>query len=790
MNGNCLAAIELHPNTVSHQNFCQKPIHVQRDQRYACSIMNAHSGTGRWLEPAWTGKLTTFFPFSVQGKCSSFPNKFTLHLYYLLILSYLCISFLFGACCQLSPSTEIVTASVNKPALSSIEAFNGNDNRVTVNGNYGSSDTILLETSRPIATSTDKTTFYLSSHSPGQVYSSELPTHVTDSFDTATIITTGNKKKKVPSTKPSSQYYTKPTKFGTTDKYVLVQTLSNDKNHQKPGAISENEINSIESIILMLNDTKTGPQYNTDSNLFPSKFGTSAGGNFYITTKLPSSTGGTHNTKQPIYNVTYAQTSIFAQTSTPSTLTSIFEKIPTLQYNGSPTTKLPSTSYVYSTTIPKRPTTISSGGVKISSTSQVTKKPTKTTASVTTITQHVKKPSQTQKVTSKPISTSYVSGPTPARPTFSTSSKRPSLLSSHSTAAVTGTTNKKPSTAPIVNKIGTSTPAPTVIVLGPYGIGSTENPSPTIHITPKPTANYVSSSTNWTPKPDLIKFTPSKVPSTPQYVYNHQHGPIITRLPAQGGQFYTSQGGGVINNDFDDPGYYGAIGSTTPGPLIANIHQTVTSASIYAVVDENGVIASPTPGDHLYTSPNDLNNFPPVRNPNLNGTAQLTGVTIEDYDISTPQFIEDELLNDKMGLLVNKIVESLKDNFHDLADIVENKTLPKRPSPITTVNTQRPLTTLPTKRPQRLPTITATAAATAAPTVTATSSPTRLPSTAAARPTKSPNRRTTKKPPTTNASITKRPVNRLFKLKFVFVRFLSAGKAHKIDSNVDSCVAN
>lgn len=677
--------------------------------------------------------------------------------------------FLFGACCQLSPSIEIVTNNYNKPVLSSIDTFNGNDNRVTVNGNYGAGDTILLETSRPIATSTDKTTIYLSSHSPGQVYSSELPTHVTDSFDTATIITTGNKKKKVPSTKPSSQYYTKPTKFGTTDKYVLVQTLSNDKNHQKPGAISENEINSIESIILMLNDTKTGPQYNTDAaGLFPGKYGSSSSsGNFYITTKLPSSSSGIQHTKTPLYNVTYAtthnvQTAIFTQTPTPSTLTALFEKIPTLTYTGgssSATTKVPSTSYVYSTTIPKRPTTAAlSGGTKISSTNQATKKPTKgTTASITTTPQLVKKPAQQQqKVTSKPISTSYVSGPTPARPTFSTSSKKPSLLSSHSTATVTATTNKRPTTAPLVNKIGTSTPAPTVIVLGPYGIGSTENPSPTIHITPKPTTNYASSSTSWTSNPDLIKYTPAKVPSTPQYVYNHQHGPIITKLPTHGGQIYTSQGGGVINNDFDDPGYYGAIASTTPGPLIANIHQTVTSASIYAVVDENGVLASPTPSDHLYTSPNDLNNFPPVRNPNLNGTAQVSGVTIEDYDISTPQFIEDDLLNDKMGLLVNKIVESLKDNFHDLADIVENKTLPKRPSPVTTVNTQRPYTTVPTKRPQRLPTITATVTATAAPTTTTTT--TRAPS-SSPRPTKGPNRRTTKKPPTTSAPATKRPVS-------------------------------
>lgn len=388
------------------------------------------------------------------------------------------------------------------------------------------------------------------------------------------------------------------------------------------------------------------------------------------------------------------------------------------------TTKAPSTSYVYSTVIPKRPTTSNINNNRISSTSVATNKPTKGSTIIT------KKPSQ--KISSKPISTSYVSGPTPARPTYSTS-KKPSLSSSQ-------TSNTKPHTvteAPIINKIGTpSTPAPTVIVLGPYGIGSTENPSPTIHITPKPTANYISSSTSWTSNPDLIKFTPPKIPNTSFY-----YGPIITKRPGQGeASIYTP--GTIINNDFDDPGYYG-ITPTTNRPLIANIQQTVTSASIYAVLDDNGISGSATASNELS---NDLNNFPPVRNPNLNGTAPVGGATIEDYDISTPQFIEDDLLNDKMGLLVNKIVESLKDNFHDLADIVENKTVYKRPSTPTTVP-QRPITTLPTKKPPQRATTT-----------------TRRPGSSVTKPlvasTTRPNRRTTKKPITTVLA-TKRPLNKV-----------------------------
>lgn len=234
--------------------------------------------------------------------------------------------------------------------------------------------------------------------------------------------------------------------------------------------------------------------------------------------------------------------------------------------------------------------------------------------------------------------------------------------------------------------------------------------------------------------PDLTKYTPSKIPNTSQYI---QYSPILTKRPGQNEpSIYTPGIGPVLSNEFDDPGYYG-LTATTNRPLIANIQQTVTSASIYAVVDENGLPATATPlndDDYIYTSPNDLNNFPPVRNPNLNATAGISS-TIEDYDISTPQFIEDDLLNEKMGLLVNKIVESLKNNFHDLADIVENKTITtRRPSTSPTTIQQRPITTnIPTRKPPQRATTTKRPTTLAKP-----SSTTKLPS-----------RRTTKKPQTT-----------------------------------------
>lgn len=229
---------------------------------------------------------------------------------------YYC-SFLFGACCQLVGSSDTTLEDYNKPLLDTIDTITDNENRITFSTISGGSDSILLESPKPL-TSTDKASIYLSSNTPGEIYSQEIPSFGSGSYSSSegSTIITSSYKKKVPNTK--SPYPTKPTstKYGNTDKYVLIQTLSNNKNEvsAKPG-ISENEISSIESIILMLNDTKAGPQYNTNDN-------------FYITTKLPSIT-----TKKPtIYNVTQTTSHISFYTPSPtsSSFATIFEKIPTL----------------------------------------------------------------------------------------------------------------------------------------------------------------------------------------------------------------------------------------------------------------------------------------------------------------------------------------------------------------------------------------------------------------------------------------------------------------------------
>lgn len=100
--------------------------------------------------------------------------------------------------------------------------------------------------------------------------------------------------------------------------------------------------------------------------------------------------------------------------------------------------------------------------------------------------------------------------------------------------------------------------------------------------------------------------------------------------------------------------------------------------------NEDGYIKGTTttvPCDDETAAPDDLINFPPVRNPNLNISVPIsqqekptiveiynnTGYPdielISENDIPTPTFLEDAVLTDKVDAFVNKLVESLQGNF-------------------------------------------------------------------------------------------------------------------------------
>ncbi|KAJ6642884.1 Serine protease filzig, partial [Pseudolycoriella hygida] len=548
----------------------------------------------------------------------------------------------------------------------------------------------------------------------------------------------------------------KPTKSNQ-NKFVLVQTIDHNK-PVKHGSISENDIESIESIILMLNDTKTGPQYSTDDAV-GSSYGTSSTNSidfnkygqssYYITTKFPSSTPQSPSTSY-IYSPEPTRRPISVQ----STISSSYGTVtPGLPLEVAVTTRFPSISSITGS----RPSDYSNDEIFVTS-----HRPTTYASKIPTTLNFA----DSQKTTTRnPPSTSYVTGPTTARPK-STIPKKPSTsyifstsTSSRKPSLTTKKTTKKPTTiSPILIGSSYTNPVTTENVPQEYIVQSkplgqvplkdvlgTESPSPTVLITPKPTVNLITSST-WTQKPNIVtKYTqPTKQPST-SYVYS----PVVTYRPtisqstttgytpsAYGSstQSYVSSTSGMgvsgpdfsllpdsvsVSNDFYDSGYYGQSSTHRPhqtyGVYENDYDNTISGPStLYPAFlgatqsyGPNGKfpLEYSTVHDEFYTSPNDLNNFPPVRNPNLNMSAALgAGITINEYDASTPGFVEDQVLNDKMGLLVSKIVESLQGNFDELADVVyqeKNTTsVTKRP----TVATKKPIQKVTTtKRPGSRP---------------------------------------------------------------------------------------
>ncbi|CAL7950620.1 unnamed protein product [Xylocopa violacea] len=180
--------------------------------------------------------------------------------------------------------------------------------------------------------------------------------------------------------------------------------------------------------------------------------------------------------------------------------------------------------------------------------------------------------------------------------------------------------------------------------------------------------------------------------------------------------------------------------------------------------------------DEETAAPDDLINFPPVRNPNLNTSSPIsqqekptiietfnnTGypnieIINENY-IATPTFIEDDVLTNKVDTFVNKIVQSLQGNFQDLKDIVYNRINSTTSAPATA--TKRPTTT--TKKPARKPTSTVKPSYTTTKKPATTKRPSNRPTTlkpsVSEKPVRPPKPTTSKpKPTTASGATTKKP---------------------------------
>ncbi|XP_055921377.1 serine protease filzig [Eupeodes corollae] len=379
----------------------------------------------------------------------------------------------------------------------------------------------------------------------------------------------------------------------------------------------------------------------------------------------------------------------------------------------------------------------------------------------------------------QPLSTSYVTGPTTPRPDIDLSLVQSSPTSNNQLADKVDSYISS-TQGPVYSSIYLSSPTDEIIIQnGPVGSinqnynkplfvkipsATQKTPSPTIVITPKPTVvNLITASSS----PYRPNTTP--VPSN-SYIYS----PLVTRRPeySSSTQEYISIPQ-VTSNEFDDPGYSGLHTPTTPGsnkipsddrPAFPGYYGPTPSYPTFELPsDKYGNINEEE--EETYTSPNDFVNFPPVRNPNLNMSATSSSVT-NDLELSTPAFVEDTILKDKMNTLVHKIVESLQDNFEALADMIDenNNTIAgfsETTAVPTTLVTRRPASKAPTRKPTSKP------SSAAGPTRVSTKKPPTRISTAAPSTTRKPAAVTTRKPvattrkPTTKKPVTKKPTRRV-----------------------------
>lgn len=526
----------------------------------------------------------------------------------------------------------------------------------------------------------------------------------------------------------------KPTHHPTsTEKYVLVHTISNDKqsegNQDKPTKKpSTNE--SIQSIILMLNGSNPGPEYGIDSMNVNNN-------NYHSVTPSFGSTSMIDREK-------YGSSSYYITTKNPS--------------NHPTTLSVPSTSYVYSPNPTRRQTTKTT---TLKNYNQVKITPTRSPQSPTTL---------------NVPSTSYVYSANPI-------TKRPTTAPSSSTAS--STTVSKTRTTNIIKK---TTPKPMIIVKRPSsdvengyvvisGGGITKHPSPTVHITPKPITNILTSST-------MGQAQQTKRPSNEK----SSTTPSVTERPP----FYPSTSPATFISssiyvpaiqDFHNEGYFLVTHRPSAGVSSTAIY-TINSGTLNNHPSDIKVSSSNVQNDLVdfndevpIINNDDFSNFPPVRNPNLNMTG--TNGLIDESQISTPAFVEDEQLNGKIDLLVNKLVASMQGNLDNLIDIVyERKNISAPVHDISSFNkngsllqdekptksTQTPGKVTTVKVPSRITTGRPSPATTKKTPSKATLS-TKKPSTGTKKPSQKPitNSQTSKKPPArvTTTLSTKKPTRRV-----------------------------
>ncbi|KAF5301626.1 hypothetical protein FQA39_LY10673 [Lamprigera yunnana] len=339
------------------------------------------------------------------------------------------------------------------------------------------------------------------------------------------------------------------------------------------------------------------------------------------------------------------------------------------------TKKPPSTSYVFSLTPSKRPITESITTKRAPSTSYVfsltpsrrptiettlsTSKKTPSTSYVFSSTLTPRPNTKPSKVSSKPIK-KITSKPTSLiENVYST--PRPSHSTFANTPTAFVTTKNPPSTSYIYSSTSSKRPPITSDIVSTPHVATEATTYPTsnnIYASSPPTIIILSPSTINSPSSsNLGTQTSTKKPVTQVTINNH-----------------------VIHNTYQTPEPPSPTILITPKPNLSSPSPYRPTTDYY------------TPQIEVETSVNDLINFPPVRNPNLNISA-----SVYNDGFTTPLFLEDDALNIKMENFVNKIVQSLQEPFQGLKDVVYNKNTTiftevttKKPVKKTTVTNAKP----------------------------------------------------------------------------------------------------
>ncbi|RZC35138.1 hypothetical protein BDFB_003740 [Asbolus verrucosus] len=416
-------------------------------------------------------------------------------------------------------------------------------------------------------------------------------------------------------------------------------------------------------------------------------------------------------------------------------------------YYGYTSKKPPSTSYVYSPTSTRRPGYDPTTSKKPPSTSYVystTVKPRRTTTPLTTTTKRkTTKPTKNSNKKTTPVRIKNPYNTTPRPSGHSTVANSPLAFVSSA---------RPPSTSYIYNNIPTRRPPSTVSthIAGP-GFSVTSSPDQfSTYPSPAPTLIVLSP----VPDDEIITKQPLNEPNygPPDSIYSSPRPPYLRPSSSSNNKPINSV---TINNHVTQNIY--STERPQPQPTVLITPKPSVSSSLMPL-DYN------TAAVEVETSADQLINFPPVRNPNLN----MSNPVINDDDITTPAFVEDDILNDKVESFVNKIIQGLQEPFQGLRDVVYNKnststpTTTKKPVKKQGTTTKKPpakpSSTKPASRPSTRPSSRPTSRpatsrpATTRPTRSTTvrrpvsSVPTRRPTTTTKRP------KTTKRPQTTTQS--------------------------------------